>query len=195
VPMNAGRTPIMNPQTISNASHDQQLVSCGGTASDCFTEHNLAQRGKFGSGFRRPPPLQLSELPEALEDAFEGPPCSALASLRHHGSGFSTPALLQLVHDAAVQPVASTAAPSPGAGGLISPAQRCLFGGPKPGDELQSGSSSVARGITPDVVDRVAVDRWLQVMEARHAPCTPGSEGTAEAAVPPPAFVVLQLLG
>jgi hypothetical protein len=187
----------MNLQTISNASNDQQLVSGSQTASDCLRQHTMSQVGKFGNGFRRPPPLQLSELPEVQEEAFEGPPCSA--STRHHGFGFSTPALLQLVLDAAVPSVASTVAPSPSASGLCSPAQRCLFAGLKPGEELHpssgSSSSSVARGVTPDMVDRVAVDRWLHVMEARQAPCTRGSEETAEADVPPPAFVVLQLLG
>jgi hypothetical protein len=198
--MSVQTTPIMNLQTISNACHEQPHVSDSRTASDCLPQHNMAQPGKLGSGFRRPPPLQLSELPEVQEEVFEGPR-SALGSLRHHGSGFSTPALLQLVLDAAAPTAASIAAPSPGAGGLCSPAQRCLFAGLKPGDELQpdsscsSSSSSVARGVTPDVVDRVTVDRWLQGMEARQAPCTRGGKATAEADVPPPAFVVLQLLG
>jgi hypothetical protein len=184
----------MNLQTISNASHDQQFFSGSRTASDSIPQHTMSQAGKLGNGFKRPPPLQLSELPEAQEEAFEGPPCSA--STRHHGSGFSTPALLQLVLDPAVPSVASTVAPSPSARGLCSPAQRCLFAGLKPGEEQHPGSSSsVGRGVTPDVVDRVAVDRWLHGMEARQAPCTRSSEDAAEADVPPPAFVVLQLLG
>jgi hypothetical protein len=106
------------------------------------------------------------------------------------------------VTDAAPQTTASALAPSPGASSVCSPAQRCLFAGLKPLQKLQPGSSSnsstvhgTAHAATPEAVDRVAVDRWLQAMEMRHGPSTPGGEVSGEAALPPPAFVVLQLLG
>lgn len=188
----------MSILTTGNAYHGQQLVGGGsGTAASCDhpTQHSLAPRRELGSGFVRPPPLLLGDLPDFSESTTH----SALASQRHV-SGFGTPALLQLVSEAAAPAAESTAAPSPGAGSLCSPAQRCLFRLSKPSGALQlsstgSSSSSIAQGATPDAVDRVAVQRWLQTMEAPHTPCSPEREGTGKVELPPPAFVVLQLLG
>lgn len=191
--------------TLSSARYDQQLLAGTGSGSpsvlECPAQDSLTLR-RAGGGFKKPPPLLLSELPEVQEEGFGGASSAALGSHRRHDSGFTTPALLQLVPDAATQAAASTAAaaaPSPGAASLCSPAQRCLFGGHNPSRSLQPGSSSsscsTVHGVTPGAVDRVAVDRWLHTMEARLAAASPASEVAGDAELPPPAFVVLQLLG
>lgn len=193
--------------TLSSARYDQQLLAGTGSGTpsvlECPAQDSLTLR-RAGGGFKKPPPLLLSELPEVQEEGFGGASSAALGSHRRHDSGFTTPALLQLVPDAATQAAASTAAaaaaaPSPGAASLCSPAQRCLFGGHNPSRSLQPGSSSsscsTVHGVTPGAVDRVAVDRWLHTMEARLAAASPASEVAGDAELSPPAFVVLQLLG
>jgi hypothetical protein len=66
----------------------------------------------------------------------------------------------------------------------------------QPGSSSSSNSnSSIMHGATPDAVDRVTVDRWLQTMESRHASSSPNGAVMGKAEIPPPAFVVLQLLG